>query len=331
MPALYVNDQGANIRKRDNQIIVSRGNTTLQVVPIHKLEQLIVMGRGVQLSTALLITLLEAGVPVTFTNQSGTRHYATLAPGVSHFAALRSQQMALVQDPARALELARSLITIKLSAQQALLRRSNWPASRSAISQIETARIGVQSASNQDSLRGYEGVGAAAYFGAWRASLGTAWGFHGRAFYPPPDPINAMLSFGYTLVLHEVVVAIQITGLDPYLGTFHVIEAGRPSLALDLLEEFRPSLVDRLVLDLVENQTLQPQHFEHPAQRPEAVYLSNAGRELLIERYESLLNSPVEVSGIGRTAWRQAIRLQAQAIARVMRGDIAHYAGLGVA
>ena len=78
---------------------------------------------------------------------------------------------------------------------------------------------------------------AAAYFGAWRAALPKTWGFDGRAFYPPPDPINAMLSFGYTLALHDVLTAIQITGLDPYLGTFHVIEAGRPSLALDLLEE----------------------------------------------------------------------------------------------
>ncbi|HWQ08807.1 MAG TPA: CRISPR-associated endonuclease Cas1, partial [Holophaga sp.] len=173
-------------------------------------------------------------------------------------------------------------------------------------------------------------AGAAAYFGAWRVGLDPAWGFAGRAFYPPPDPVNAMLSFGYTLALNEVLVAVQMTGLDPYLGTFHVIEAGRPSLALDLLEEFRPILVDRLVFDLLASGAMSRAHFERPAQRPDAVYLSAEGRAILVDRYEALLSAPVSVPGVGKTPWRQAIQLQAQAVARVFRGDAERYSGLGV-
>ena len=330
MAPLYVSDQGATIRKRDSQIIVSKDGATLQEVPINKLDQLVMMGRGVQISTALLIALLEAGIPVTLTNQRGSRHYATLAPGVSRFGALRTQQMYLVHDPARAVDLARALIMAKLAGQRALLVRAGWPASLAAIAQIDAALAAVTTAVNIDTVRGYEGAGAAAYFGAWRVSLDPAWAFAGRAFYPPPDPVNAMLSFGYTLALNEVLVAVQMTGLDPYLGTFHVIEAGRPSLALDLLEEFRPILVDRLVLDLLASGSMSKVHFERPAQRPDAVYLSAEGRTILVDRYEGLLSSLVDVPGIGRTPWRQAIQIQAQAVARVFRGDAERYGGLGV-
>lgn len=330
MPPLYVSDQGATVRKRDNQIIVTREGQTLQEVPIHKLDQLIIMGRGVQISTALLIALLEAGIPVTLTNQRGSRHYATLAPGVSRFGALRTQQMYLVHDPARALGLAQALIAAKLAGQRALLVRANWSSSPAAIAQIDAALAAVATADSIDTVRGYEGAGAAAYFGAWRVGIDPLWGFAGRAFYPPPDPVNAMLSFGYTLALNEVLVAVQMTGLDPYLGTFHVIEAGRPSLALDLLEEFRPTLVDRLVLDLLTSGVMVRTHFERPAQRPDAVYLSADGRAILVDRYEKLLSTPVSVPGVGKTPWRQAIQLQAQAVARLIRGDAEVYPGLGV-
>jgi CRISPR-associated protein Cas1 len=102
-------------------------------------------------------------------------------------------------------------------------------------------------------------------------ALPPAWSFNGREFYPPPDPVNALLSFGYTLALHDMLTAVQITGLDPYLGTFHVLEAGRPSLGLDLLEEFRPVLIDRLGLDLLRANAITREQLERPPQRQDAV------------------------------------------------------------
>ncbi|MDW8215527.1 MAG: CRISPR-associated endonuclease Cas1, partial [Roseiflexaceae bacterium] len=168
---------------------------------------------------------------------------------------------------------------------------------------------------------------AAAYFAAWRASLPPAWGFGGRAFYPPPDPINAMLSFGYTLALHDVITAVQITGLDPYLGTFHVIEAGRPSLALDLLEEFRPVIVDRMVLEIVRTNAIARERFHRPQERPEAVYLDAEGRAFLVQRYETLLQTKVRLPGGEQTPMRRVILLQAQAVARVLRGEQERYTG----
>jgi len=327
MPTLYVNKQGAQVRKRDNQVVVTKDDKILEEIPIEKLDQLVVMGRGVQVSTALLVELVERGVPISYTNQTGGRHYFNLAPAVSRFGELRSQQMFAVHAPERAIELARAMVAAKLHNQRAVLVASNWAAAPTAVAQIDTAIAGLAGAVNIDIVRGYEGSGAAAYFGAWRASLPPAWGFGGRAFYPPPDPVNAMLSFGYTLALNDMLTAIQLTGLDPYLGTFHVIEAGRPSLGLDLIEEFRPLLIDPLVLELVQGGGIGRQQFERPAQRADAMYLNKEGRSLFVDRYEALLAGPVTLPAGERTTWRRVLLLQAQAVARVFRGDQERYVG----
>jgi CRISP-associated protein Cas1 len=327
MPTLYVDTQGAMIRKRDNEVLVVKDGETLQRIPIEKLDQVVVLGRGVQLSTALLIELMERGIPVSLSNKKGSRSYGQIVPpAASRFGALRSQQMFAVHTPETALELARAMITAKLTNQRALLESSGWAAAATVLPQIDTALAGLGAASTIDMVRGYEGAAAAAYFGAWRVALPPSWAFGGRAFYPPPDPVNAMLSFGYTLALNDVLNAIEQTGLDPYLGTFHVIEAGRPSLALDLLEEFRPLLIDRLVLELLADGQIGREQFERPAQRPDAVYLNQVGRVRFVERYEVLMLSTAILADGKRTTWRRVLLLQAQAVARVFRGEQERYA-----
>ncbi|WP_129674322.1 CRISPR-associated endonuclease Cas1 [Candidatus Chloroploca sp. Khr17] len=327
MATLYVQEQGAMVRKEAQRVIISKQGQILQEIPLNKIDQVVLMGRGVQMSTALLVDLIGRGVPVMLTNQRGSRHYATLTAGPSRFGALRLQHMQRVIDPAWTLELARAIVAAKLSNQRTMLAASGWSAAPTAVAQITTALGSLEHAVDVDAVRGYEGAGAAAYFGAWRTALQQAWGFQGRAFYPPPDPVNAMLSFGYTLLMHDVLNAVQFTGLDPYLGVFHVIEAGRPSLALDLMEEFRPLVVDRLVLELVGTGAMRRDQFERPAQRPDAVYLDATGRALLVERYETVMQAATRLPTGEQTPMRRMILLQAQAVARVVRGEQERYRG----
>ncbi|NCC31297.1 MAG: CRISPR-associated endonuclease Cas1 [Chloroflexia bacterium] len=327
MATLYVQEQGAMVRKEAQRVIISKQGQILQEIPLNKIDQVVLMGRGVQMSTALLVELIGRGVPVMLTNQRGSRHYATLTAGPSRFGALRLQHMQRVIDPVWTLELARSIVAAKLSNQRTLLAASGWPAAPAAVAQITTALGSLEHAADVDAVRGYEGAGAAAYFGAWRTAFQPAWGFQGRAFYPPPDPVNAMLSFGYTLLMHDVLNAVQFTGLDPYLGVFHVIEAGRPSLALDLMEEFRPLVVDRIVLDLAGTGAIRRDQFERPAQRPDAVYLDATGRALLVERYETVMQTATRLPTGEQTPMRRMILLQAQAVARVVRSEQEQYRG----
>ncbi|MBU6336077.1 MAG: CRISPR-associated endonuclease Cas1 [Chloroflexi bacterium] len=327
MPTLYIQEQGAQIRKRDEQLVVMRDGQVVQHIPLRTIERVVVMGRGVQITTALLIDLIGRDVPVIFTNQRGSRHYATVHAAASRDGALRLQQLALVSDADHTLTTARDVLAAKLHNQQVVLRRQSWPAAGDACAQIARAAAGLAEATTLDQVRGYEGAAAAAYFQAWRASLPPAWGFAGRAFHPPPDPLNAALSFGYTLLQHDMSTAIQVSGLDLYLGTFHVPQPGRPSLALDLMEAFRPALVDQLILSLVRDGALRPTMHVRPADRPHAVLLDDAGRAMLIDRYEALMRQTTRLASGEQTNWRRVLTLQAWAFARMVRGDDARYRG----
>src|SRR5919206_1063291 len=132
MATLYVQAQGTKVRKKDNQVLVTKQEQTLQEIPLAQLDQVVLMGRGVQISTALLVDLLMKGIPVFITNQQGSKVYAALAQGVSRFGELRTQQMHLVHTPQRALELARAMITAKLTNQRAVLRTTGWAAAKAA-------------------------------------------------------------------------------------------------------------------------------------------------------------------------------------------------------
>jgi CRISPR-associated protein Cas1 len=235
--------------------------------------------------------------------------------------------MFFVHTPTQACALAQSLIHAKLSNQLSVLQATGWSSAPSACTQIAQARQALVQAPDVATVRGYEGSAAAAYFGAWRKALDPAWGFHGRMFYPPPDPINALLSFGYTLLLHDVLVAVQQTGLDPYLGTFHVPEPGRPALALDLMEEFRPLVVDYLVLQIVRDMHLSLDQFERPHHDTHAVYVGTKGRSQLVDWYEAAMRQKVVAPSGDTTAMRRVLLGQSQAIARVLRGEQAQYVG----
>lgn len=325
MTVLYVQEQGTQLRKKDQLLVVKRGKEVLQEVPLGKLDQVVVMGRGVQVSTALLIELLQRGVPVVLTNQEGSSHYATLSGGPSRFGELRSRQMFFVHTPDYARDLARDIVAAKIRNQKHVLATTGWAAAPTSAAHIDHAVAGLAQATTIDAIRGYEGAAAAAYFGAWRVGLPPSWGFGGRAFYPPPDPVNALLSFGYTLLLHDVITAVQCVGLDPYLGTFHALEAGRPSLALDLMEEFRPLVVDRLVLDLMHKTVITRANFERPSHNQEAVYLDKEGRSRVVEAYEALMHSTLPLLSGEQTTIRRVVLLQVQAVARVFRGEEVRY------
>ncbi len=321
MATLYVDEQGALIRKRDQQILVTKQGKTLREVPLHKVERIVLMGRGVQISTALMVDLLQRGVPVLYTSRHGGTPYGMVADGPSHMIDLRMKQMVKMLDPTWSLALARAIVAGKLANQRTLLRRAGWPSASIAIVQLDQAQAAVATAPSIDTVRGHEGAGAAAYFGAWRTVFAAQWGFAGRAYYPPPDPLNAALSFGYTLLFHDVRTNVYAVGLDPYLGAFHAVEDGRPSLALDLMEEFRPLIVDRMVLELLGQGHLSGEHFEQPVERPNAVHLNATGRAIYLARYEALMHAPVPLASNEQTALRRVLLLQAQGLARLIREE----------
>jgi CRISPR-associated protein Cas1 len=332
MAVVYVQEQGAVIHKRGERLLVTRDGVTLMDLPLLHIDQLVLVG-NVQLTTPAATALLQREIDVVFLSQNYRFRGRLVGPG-SRLAALRHAQLRAAQDPARSIAIARWIVLGKLNNQRTLLQRwlrqSPSPEARrvleEAIRGITLSSQGASQAGDPDQLRGFEGKAGGYYFGALRALLNPAWGFQGRAYYPPPDPFNAALSFGYALLLKDMTASIQIVGLDPYIGFFHAVEYARPSLALDLMEEFRPILVDALVLRLIDQGKLTPRDFLSTGRSERPVELRPEACERLIAAYEQRIHTRIHYPFTGeKTTYRRCLELQARQLARVLLGQQERY------
>lgn len=325
MTTVYVREQGAVVRRQGARLVVTKDETTLMDLPLIHVEQLALVG-NVQLTTQAVAALLQHEVDVVFFS-SAYRYRGRLMATGSKFAELRHAQLRAMLDDRVNLALAKGVVDGKLANQQALLHRRRaeangaGPVLDAAVAGIAAMRAGAARAGTLDSLRGYEGKAGAHYFGAVKALLDPGWGFNGREYYPPPDPVNAALSFGYTLLLKDAVAATQLVGLDPYLGFFHAIHYGRPSLALDVLEEFRPLVVDRLVLRLIRDRHVSPTDFVRTGQPRRPVMLTPGASETFLLAYETEMGRKTFHPASGQShPYRRCVELQARQIAGVVMG-----------
>lgn len=324
MPNVYVREQGAVVRRRGERLIVTRDKTELLDLPLIHLDQLVVFG-NVQLTSQAVAMLLQAEVDVVFLSQFGKFRGRLMHTG-SKFAQLRHAQLQKMTREHDNLAIARQVVVGKLYNQQFLLQ-ARMASANSAL-QVQRAvttlkQVGGRAAqaTSLDSLRGYEGSGGAAYWSAFKTLLTVDLGFEGRKYFPPPDPVNALLSFGYSLLLKDVTAAVQLVGLDPYLGFFHTIDYGRPSLALDMMEEFRPVVVDWLVLDMINQGQITSASFEQTPNPKLPVRLAEPALDLVIKAYEERLaqRTPHADAG-GQTSRRRVIELQVRRLAGVVMG-----------
>jgi len=332
MTTVYVREQGSTVRKRGERLVVTKDGEELMDMPLMHVEQLAVVG-NIQLTTPAVASLLQNEVDVVFFSSRFKFRGRLMATG-SKFAQLRHAQLQAMNDEAVTLRLAQHIVVGKLSNQRTLLqRRLGGSVKGSARRTLEEAVVGIgrmahagTQAESLDSLRGYEGKAGAYYFGGIKALLDPGWEFQRRAYYPPPDAINAALSFGYSLLLKDTTSAVQLVGLDPYLGFFHAIDYGRPSMALDIMEEFRPILVDTLVLALVGERRLTPADFVRTGRQKRPIELSQSAVEMFLRAYEERLATRIaHPVAQQRTPYRRCLELQARQIANIVLGKATSY------
>ena len=315
MSALYVTEQGAVLRRTGERLLVTREEKLLNDVPIIHVEQVVIVG-NIQITTPAVALLLQKEVDVVFLSRYGKYRGRLMTTG-SKFAELRHRQLCLMEDGRQILALARELVVAKLAGQAALLERLG--AGQPAAGRVKEAARRARRAASVESLRGYEGSGGAAYFDGFRELVPSGWGFIKRIYHPPTDRINAMLSLGYTLLLKDVTTAVQLVGLDPYLGVFHALDYGRPSLCLDLMEPFRP-VVDDLVLGLVAGGRIAREAFEK-RKKDGAVLLVNEARKRYLRAYEDrMARRTAYPRGGEETTIRRCLEVQARRWARVVLG-----------
>lgn len=343
MGTLYLTEQYSLVKQDGETLVVDipadrrTGRAQRKVrVPLIKVDQVVVCGE-ITLTGAAMRTLLERRVCVHYLTRQG-RSRGSVLPDPSKNAALRVAQHQAFNDPLRRFELASQFVRGKLRNGRTVLlryqRNRDDGIAGAAAEQIKTAlheleRLRPLPVAPMDRMHGLgplfgcEGQGSAAYFQAFGALLNSPWTFSGRVRRPPRDPVNALLSFGYVLLTNQTIALINLVGLDPYVGLLHSPGFGKPALALDMIEEFRPLIVDPVVITLLNTGALRPSDF---TDTDGSVRLTDAGRKLFLERFEERLNSTIQHPLFKyTTTYRRCIELQVRLLGKAMQGEIPRY------
>ena len=323
MAILYITQQGAMLHKSGNQIIVKKEREVLQEIPIVQLDEVVIFGNG-HITTPTMGYLLHKNIPVSFLSSQG-KYKGKLQPPYAKDTLIRQQQYAVASDPLQCLELAKCFVRGKLTNAMRFCQRQRTQNDevKSAIRSTRQILENLEGAKNLESLLGYEGAGAAAHYQAFRQFLVRDWGFTTRQFRPPPDPINAMLSLGYTLLHNHVYTFTNVVGLDPYCGYFHQPKHGHAALASDLMEEFRQIIVDGYVLSLVNNNRIKPKDFE---KTNNGIRFTKEALDRFLTGYYGRMQRTFQHPALNeKTTYLRCIELQVRHLARVIRGKESIY------
>ena len=329
MGTVYITQEyDSFIGKTDERLTVKADNKKLLDIPLIKIDGLVVMGQAT-MSPNLISELLERKIPLSFVTATG-RYKGCLQPELTKNIFVRKAQWLAAGETEAAVHLARGFVRGKLKNYRQLLmrRRREYPELNldSGIIKLEQTISPIDSTNNIDSLRGLEGAGSAAYFGCFNQLIqNTKFNFKSRVRRPPTDPVNSLLSLGYSLLRHDVQSAVNIVGFDPYLGYLHYQRYGRPSLALDLMEEFRPLVVDAMVLNTINKEKLTPDDFtREPISN--AVSLTKEGLKVFLRLYEQKKQSKFKHPVLKRQCtYQEAFEIQARLMAKYLMSEIDKY------
>ncbi|MBN1191157.1 MAG: type I-C CRISPR-associated endonuclease Cas1 [Dehalococcoidales bacterium] len=330
---LYVTTQGTYLHREGETVEVKQEGETKLRVPIHTLQGIVCFGQ-VSVSPFLMGLCAERQVMLSFLSRNG-RFLARVVGPVSGNVLLRREQYRRADDPAAALEIARSVVTAKINNCRVVLQRAlrEHPDAEGALSLSASVEHlfdilkALEQVQSPDSLRGLEGEAAVNYFSVFDHLIFAQkedFFFKERNRRPPLDNINALLSFLYTLLAHDVTSALETVGLDPAVGFLHRDRPGRPGLALDIMEEFRPYLADRLALSLVNLKQVAAKGFSNTESG--AVNMNDETRRAVVMAYQNRKMEEIthpflgEKIAIGLLPYAQALLL-----ARHLRGDMDGY------
>lgn len=330
---LFVTTQDAYLAKEGEAVVVRVQRETKLRVPIHTLGGIVCFGR-VSCSPYLMGLCGERGVALSFLTERG-RFLARVHGYTPGNVLLRREQYRRADDQRAATEIARPMVLAKIINSRSVLLRgvrdhggsSDSAALRNAAVHLERCLSEVQAAPALDVLRGAEGEAARVYFAVFDHLLTTQkdeFSFHERSRRPPLDKVNSLLSFLYAMLAHDARAACEAAGLDPAVGFLHRDRPGRPGLALDLMEEFRAPLADRLALSLINRRQVQGSGFRLAASG--GIQMDDATRRTVLVAYQKRKQEEIRHPFLGeKTTVGLLLHLQARLLARYLRGDLEAY------
>ncbi|MCK6478058.1 MAG: CRISPR-associated endonuclease Cas1 [Phycisphaerales bacterium] len=318
--------EGVRVGVRGQAVrVTDKEGSVVRDLPLANIESLAVLG-GVQVSTQALTVFADHEVPVAFMSSAG-RLVAMMDPLGPTSAAVRAAQVRVLDRPDKALELARAVTIAKISNQRTLLMRNHASLPGRVPGDLQECMNAAERAMTVDELRGHEGNAAAIYFAHFAGmfkegvkELGAQFDANGRQRRPPPDPVNAVLSFGYSMLTNECTAALRLASLEPTLGALHCTRPGRPALSLDLMEPFRPLIADSVAVSAFNRGELTEGHFLSTAA---GCSLTDAGRKAFFAAYGRRMDTEVRHPVFEyRLSYRRMLMLHARLIAAWLLGEV---------
>ena len=322
---VYVQSYRGKVAKEGQRLAIEKGDSDKTYARLADVSQLVVMG-NVYVTTPTLHELMRRNIPVTWQSYGGWFLGHTIGAGHANVE-LRTAQYKGSFDDSVCLKLARGWVQAKIRNSRTLLRR-NWRCDDEPDAVLtDLTRLADRAGRTRDisTLLGIEGAAAARYFGNFNAVLrdngdDDLFDMNNRNRRPPTDPVNALLSFGYAMLTRTFVTVLSGTGFDPYRGFYHQPRYGRPALALDMMEPFRPLIVDSVVVTAINNGEIRPTDF---VRSPIGVALSDAGRKRFLGTFERRLSQEVTHPLFGyRVEYRRLLEIQARLLGRYLMGEI---------
>lgn len=328
MRTLYIQTQGSILSKQNERFIVTKEEEIISEVLMMKVEQIIIFG-NCAITTPAMTTCLMENIPITFLSSHG-KYYGRLESTDNTNIVLQQLQFARASDDDFCLKLSKGFVKGKLQNTKAFLQRRNREITSELIQKaIDSVSADIKNSEDSqtlDQLRGYEGAASAVYFDVFDLMLKDSLGFEKRIRQPPTDPINSLLSFGYTLLFYNIYSLLTIHGLNPYCGFFHSIREGHPALASDLIEEFRATVIDSLVVYLINSGILKAVDFTYPKEPDKPCLLSNTARKEFIKHFEQKMHTEITHPQTGfHTNYRRCIELQVKELIRCIKGEKEEY------
>ncbi len=323
---LYVQQPGARVKKDGECLKVVDHDEVLAEARLVEVSHLVLFGY-VQVSTQAVQELCKREIPISYLSSGGW--FYGLTTGLMHKnVELRRRQYAAAMDQRFCLRLASRLVQAKIANCRTILRRNHMAAPETVLQDLKRDLQRAGHAQSLEELLGIEGAAGRRYFAEFRGMLKAdgappEFDFEGRNRRPPKDPVNALLSLAYAMLTREWTVTLHAVELDPFLGFYHQSRYGRPALALDLMEEFRPLIADSVVLTAINNGEVQAKDF---IRRMGSVALTTEGRRRFIETYERRMSQEITHPVFGyQVSYRRILEVQARLFGRYLLGEIPNY------
>jgi len=319
---VYVVGHDTSIRKSGERMIIEKENNKKIEVPLRNVSALNIFGYS-RVTPQLLRELLTRGIPVYYFTTGGWFYGCS----IGHFhknVILRKKQFEIAANPEESIKIARKFVEGKLKNSRTMLRRNHPDPPEDSLRILRNLAMASRKVTNLEELLGIEGRGAHIYFSEFKNLLKSQdFNFEERNKRPPRDPVNAVLSYLYSLLAKECFTALHSVGFDPYMGFYHKPRYGKPSLSLDLMEEFRPIIADSVALTLFNNNVLLQTDF---IITPVGSTLTSDGKKKVIREYERRLKTEIKHPLFHyKASYRRIIEIQARILSRVVIGELNQY------